>query len=137
MSQCAHTTANVQIIRELYDAMGRADSNRLRSLLSEDVMFVVPGPEGVGAAGTWRGFDGVQACFDKLRRDQENHAVEILEFVAERDKVVVRLHVKGRSLRTGKPFESDIIHYFSIENGRIVRLLDFFDTAALAEAHHV
>jgi hypothetical protein len=33
----------------------------------------------------------VQACLRKLRADQENHAVEIIEFVAERDKVVVLL----------------------------------------------
>lgn len=127
--------ANVEMIRQLYDAMGRSDSARMLELVSEDVIFVVPGPPGVGAAGTWRGHDGVQECLRKLRADQENQSVEIIEFVAERDRVVVLLHVTGKSLRTGKPFESDIIHYFSIKDGRIVRLLDFFDTAALAEAH--
>jgi ketosteroid isomerase-like protein len=134
MSQCEHTTANVRMIQDLYDAMGRADSARMLELVSEDVTFVVPGPPGIGAAGTWRGHDGVQACLRKLRADQENHAVEIIEFVAERDKVVVLLHVKATSLRTGKSFESDIVHYFSIKDGRIVRLVDFFDTAALVEA---
>ena len=128
-------STNVQVIKQLYDAMARNDTERLRDLLSEDVTFVVPGPPGIGAAGTWRGYDGVQACLRTLREGQENQSVEIVEFVAERDKVVVLLHVKARSLRTGKTFESDIIHYFTITNGRIVSLLDFFDTATIADAH--
>jgi ketosteroid isomerase-like protein len=128
-------SANVQVIRQLYDAMARSDIERVLELLSEDVTFVVPGPPGVGAAGIWRGHDGVQACLRKLRADQENQSVEIVEFVAERDKVVVLLHVKAKSLGTGKTFESDIIHYFTIKDGQIVSLLDFFDTAALVEAH--
>ncbi len=128
-------SANVQLVQQLYEAMGRSDMERIFELLSEDVIFVVPGRPGIGAAGTWRGHDGVEACLRKLRADQENDSVQIVEFVAERDKVVVLLHVKGKSLATGKTFESDIIHYFTIKDGRIVSLLDFFDTAALLEAH--
>jgi len=127
--------ANVQMIRQLYDAMGRSDTARMLELIDEDVIFVVPGPPGVGAAGTWRGHAGVLACLDKLRTDQANQRVDVIEFVAERDKVVVLLHVQGTSLQTGKPFETDIIHYFTIKNGRVISLLDFFDTAALVEAH--
>jgi ketosteroid isomerase-like protein len=125
----------VLVVKQLYEAMGRSDMERIFELLSEDVTFVIPGRPGIGAAGTWRGHDGVQACLRKLQADQENESVQVVEFVAERDKVVVLLHVKGKSLASGKTFETDIIHYFTIKDGRIVSLLDFFDTAALLDAH--
>jgi len=135
MSAPAPTNTNLQLIKRLYDAMQRSDMPGALALMSDDVVFVVPGPSSVGAAGTWRGHDGVQECFRRLREGQENQSVEFLEFVADDDKVVVLLHVKAKALSTGKVFESDIVHFFKIRNGKIVSLLDFFDTAALAAAH--
>lgn len=125
---------NVQLVRRLYDAMARGDVATVLSLMSEDVTFVVPGPSGVGAAGTWRGHDGVQQCFRTLRESQRNQGLEIQEFVAEGDKVVVVLHVTATVLSTGKLFESDIVHFFTVKDGKIVSLRDFFDTAAVVEA---
>jgi len=54
--------------------------------------------------------------------------------VAEADRVVVLLHVAATVLSTGKMFESDIIHFFTVKDGKIVSLRDFFDTAAVVEA---
>lgn len=45
-------TANVQLIRQLYDAMSNGD---LDAALAMMTAFVVPGPPEIGAAGTWRG----------------------------------------------------------------------------------
>ena len=117
--------------------MGQSSADAALALLSEDVQFVVPGPPAVGAAGTWRGHAGVKECLGLLRSGQENQAVEFLEFVAQDDKVVVLLHVRARVHATGKLFESDIVHFFTISDGKIARLVDFFDTYALADAHRV
>ena len=57
--------------------------------------------------------------------------------VAQGDHVVVLLHVVARARATGRSFESDIVHFFTFRDGRITRLLDFFDTAALVEANRV
>jgi uncharacterized protein len=128
-------SVNIQLIKELYAAMGQSTMDAVLALLSDDVEFVVPGPASVGAAGTWRGHAGVRECLRLLRGGQENQSIEFLDFIAEHDKVVVLLHVRARSLATGKSFESDIVHLFTIRDGKITRLLDFFDTFALADAH--
>ena len=130
-------TANVTLIKQLYDSMSKGDLNALLELVTDDVEFVVPGPPEIGAAGTWRGPGGVRECFARLREAQENQRIDIREFVAEGDHVVVLLHVAAKARATGRSFESDIIHFFTIRNGRITRLLDFFDTAALVEASRV
>jgi uncharacterized protein (TIGR02246 family) len=125
---------NVQLVRRLYDAMARADMAAVAALMSDDVTFVVPGPSGLGAAGIWRGHEGVQQCFRKLREAQRNQRLEIQELVADDDNVVVLLHVTATVLSTGKMFESDIVHFFTVKGGKIVSLRDFFDTAAVVEA---
>jgi len=128
------TENNVQLVKRLYDAMARGDMVAVLALMSDDVTVVVPGPAGLGAGGTWHGHEGVQQCFRKLRELQRNERLEIEDFVAEADRVVVLLHVAATVLSTGKMFESDIIHFFTVKDGKIVSLRDFFDTAAVVEA---
>jgi ketosteroid isomerase-like protein len=128
-------TANVQLIRQLYETMGKGDLDAVLAMMTDDVTFVVPGPPGLGAAGTWRGHKGVRTCFVRLRDAQDNQQVDVREIVAQGNTVVVLLHAVARIRSTGKTFESDIAHYLTIRNGRIASLLDFFDTAALVEAY--
>ncbi len=129
--------ANVQVVRQLYAAMGTGNLEAVLALLTDDVTFVVPGPPGVGAAGTWQGHSGVRECFARLQEAQENQSVEIRDIVAQGDKVVVLLHVVAKSRTTGKTFESGIVHFYTVRDGRVAQLLDFFDTAAYVAANHV
>ena len=130
-----HETENVQLIRQLYDSMSRGNLDAALALMTEDVTFVVPGPPGCGAAGTWRGHAGVRDCFRTLREAQDTRTLEIREFVAERNKVVAVLYVEATVRATGHLFASDIVHLFTIRDGRIASLLDFFDTAGLVDAN--
>ena len=129
--------ANIQVIRQLYDTMSKGDLDAALAMMTDDVTFVVPGPPGLGAAGTWQGHAGVRDCFVRLREGQDNQSVELRQFVAQGNTVVVLLHVVAKARSTGKRFESDIVHFFTIRDARIASLLDFFDTAALLEANRV
>jgi uncharacterized protein len=129
--------ANVQLIKELYDRLGKGDLETALGLMTDDVTFVVPGPPGIGAAGTWRGHNGVRECFARLREAQENQSTDVREFVAQGNTVVVLLHVIAKARSTGKRFESDLVHFFTLRDARISNLIDFFDTAALVDAYQV
>ena len=129
--------ANVQLIKELYDRLGKGDLETALGLMTDDVTFVVPGPPGIGAAGTWRGHNGVRECFARLREAQENQSTDVREFVAQGDTVVVLLHVIAKARSTGKRFESDLVHFFTVRDARIAHLIDVFDMAALVEAYRV
>ena len=61
--------------------------------------------------------------------------LEFLERVADGPIVVSRLHAAGVARASGRRFESDIVHMFTVTDGKVSRLLDFFDTAALVEAY--
>ena len=129
--------ANVQLIKEFYDTLGKGDLETALALLTDDVTFIVPGPPGVGAAGTWHGRSGVRDCFVHLREAQETQSIDVREFVAQGNAVVVLLHVSAKTRSTGKRFESDLVHFFTVRDARIAKLIDFFDTAALVDACRV
>ena len=55
--------------------------------------------------------------------------------MAQGNTVVVLLHVIAKARSTGKRFESDLVHFFTLRDARISNLIDFFDTAALVDAY--
>jgi ketosteroid isomerase-like protein len=123
------------VVDRLYSALRAGDIEGVLALLSEDVVFVVPGPSGLGAAGEWRGREGVRECFRRLGEGHATERLDFLERIAEGPYVVSRLHTVGVARATGRRFASDIVHLFTVEHGKVTRLLDFFDTAALAAAY--
>jgi uncharacterized protein len=131
MAQMAPT----DVIEALYVAMRAGDTERVMGLLSDDVVMIVPGPPGVGAAGEWRGHDGARECFRRLGEGHVTERLDFLERIADGPFVVSRLHVAAVARATGRRFESDIVHLFTVTGGKVSRLLDFFDTAAIVAAY--
>jgi uncharacterized protein len=127
--------APADVIDALYAALRAGDTDGVIALLSDDVVMVVPGPDGLGAAGEWRGHHGARECFRRLGEGHVTERLDFLERVAEGPYVVSRLHVIAVARATGRRFESDIVHLFTVRDGKVTRLLDFFDTAALVTAY--
>ncbi|MEZ4674168.1 MAG: hypothetical protein R2932_08005 [Caldilineaceae bacterium] len=50
------------------------------------------------------------------------------------DKVLSLGHERVLVRRTGKIFETDWAHLFTIQSGKIVKLREYYDTATMAEA---
>jgi len=123
------------VIDALYAALRAGDADGVIAQLSADVVIVVPGPPGVGAAGEWRGHDGARECFRRLGAGHVTERAEFLERIADGPYVVSRLHVVGVAHGTGRRFESDVLHLFTVVDGKVTRLLDFFDTEAITAAY--
>lgn len=124
-----------EVIDALYGAMKSGDIEGVLALLSEDVELVIPGLPGVGAAGHWRGRDAARECFRRLGEGQVTERLDFFERIVFGNTVVSRLHVTAVAKKTGKRFESDIAHFFTVVDGKVTRLLDFFDTAVVREAY--
>jgi len=124
-----------EVIERLYAAMKAGDIEGVLGWLSENVLIIVPGPPGLGAAGDWHGHTGARECFRRLGEGHVTERLEFLDRVADGPIVVSRLHAAAVVRANGRRFESDIVHMFTVTDGKVSRLLDFFDTAALAEAY--
>ncbi|MEK6988149.1 MAG: nuclear transport factor 2 family protein [Candidatus Thermoplasmatota archaeon] len=92
-------------------------------------------PEGtLPWAGTWRGREGVARWFDALNAAMEYDRAEPFEWYAQGDTVIELFHGEGHAKPTGRPFKSDIARIYTMRRSRIVRVRNFYDTAAYVAA---
>lgn len=126
---------NLEVVQKLYTAFGAGDMPGILSSLSEDIDWIFNArPEDVPFGGHHQGHEGMIKFFSTV-----GQTVEILEFGPTEinqmgDKVLVLGHEQVRVRATGKVFQSDWAHFFTVKNGKVVRLREFYDTASLAAA---
>src|SRR5450631_4207579 len=79
---------NVQIVKDLFAAMGRGDKQGLLALSAEDIEWIIPG-ENWPLAGTHRGHAGLAGVLQKASEEIEMTYPVPPEFVAQGDRVMV------------------------------------------------
>jgi uncharacterized protein len=122
---------NLRIAQDFFDAMG--DLTRLRSLMTDDVEWIIPGT-GWPLAGTHRGHDGIAALLQKASEQVETAFPEPLRFVAQGDRVMAEGFATGLIKATNKRFEDYFVFAFTISDGKVSLIREYVDTQALAEA---
>ena len=126
---------NTATAQRAYDNFKTGNIPALIDQMSADATWQLPEIAGVALAGTRTGRDGIREFFAIVARDQEVIEFAPREFVAQGDKVVSLGHYKWLVKETGREFESDFVHVFTIRDGKIVAFREHFDTAAAAAAY--
>ena len=126
---------NTETVQRLFQAFGRGDVATLMSLLSEDVLWFLPGERAVVPyAGERRGHAGASQFFQLIGGAVEFEAFEPREFVAQNDKVVALGFERGRVRATGKTFDNPWALVFTVRDGLITEFRGYEDTGAVAAA---
>ena len=125
---------NTELVQRIYGSFRDGDIPAMLDSLSEDVQWVTAEIEGVPTGGTRRGREQVGEFFRILSDTQEPRQLELREFVAQGDKVVVLGHYAWHVKATGKEWESDFVHALSVRDGKVTRFQEYTDTAALGDA---
>ncbi len=126
---------NTAIAQQAYENFKTGNIQALLDQLSDDVTWQLPEVEGVPLSGKRTGRDSVREFFATVARDQEVIEFEPREFVAQGDKVVSLGHYRWRVRGTGREFESDFAHVFTISDGKVTGFKEYFDSATLAAAY--
>jgi len=127
-------TGNVNIVQQVYAAFAKRDINAILSMLSPDVEWGEPPNPFNPAAGTRHGHEGFLEWLSIGRQSEEIMVLEPRKFLTDSDTVAVVGYTKCLAKPTGRSYETDFVHVVTIENGKIVRFQEFFDTYAAAEA---
>ena len=125
---------NTELVLQAYSSFRDGDIPAVLDSLSEDVEWVTAEVVGVPVGGTWRGRDQVGEFFQTLSDVQEARQFEPREFVAQDDRVVALGHYAWHVKSTGREWESDFAHVFSVRDGKVTRFQEYTDTAALGDA---
>ena len=110
---------NVQVIRDLYEAMDRHDGDAMASIYDPDGRFRDPAfgeLTGAEAGDMWR----------MLTARAEDLSVELAEHSAEGDSGDARWIARYTFTRTGRPVTNDVRARFRFRDGRIVEHVDSF-----------
>ena len=119
-------------VRRAYKAR---DAGSLEDLMAEchpDVVFTIAGDrDATEMAGSMSGHPNVKETVAKLIDTFEFAQREILAELVDNDRVAVRSRLTVRSCPTNMTRETEMLDLFRIQNGKIVELVEFADTALI------
>ena len=126
---------NTTLIQTMYAAFGRGDIQTILDHLAPDVEWTLNGPEVIPYSGKKVGPSQVVTFFEALASTQDHPKLTIDEYIAQGDKVATVGRYSAVVKSTGKVIDGPVAHIFTIKNGKVVRFLDFVDTAQMADAY--
>lgn len=125
---------NKQVIQQMFANFKVGNLPGVVSILSENVIWSVPGPKEIPHAGIRNGPKQVAEFFRIESEAIDIQQVEPRDWLTTEDKVVVLGHAEGRVKTTSCPLDYDWVYVFTLNEGKVVALQEYFDTAAMAAA---
>ena len=119
-----------EVVKKAYDAFGRGDVASIIALCAPTVDWEFCGPAKLGYAGRRKTHAEISDFFAKVHQFDDMKAFEPREFIESGDNVAVLGWEKAVAKDTGKPFESEWAHVFTVQDGKVTRWRGFFNTAA-------
>lgn len=122
---------NVELVRRGYEAYARRDVAAVMALLDPGIEVVQTTLLPWG--GVHRGLEGAQTFF-RLLAEHTDAMPEPLAYIPAGSDVAVVGRLRGTARASGKPIDIDIVHVWTVREGRLVRFAAYIDTPAMLEA---
>ena len=122
--------SNVQLISDVYDAMGRGDVAHLLGAMDPQIEWrEAEGSPYESDDEAWIGHDAIlENVFVKFVTEWDGFAVEPVEFHDAGTTVVVEGRYTGTYNPTGKELDAQFCHVWKIRDGKIVSFQQYVDT---------
>lgn len=127
---------NFAVVQAIHMAdAGPVAAVRQCGALADNVEWAVPGPTGVlPFAGLWQGIDGLWQLERQVNKAVRHDRVELTKYLVSGNEVAAVMTVEGFARTSGRPFRTEVIRVYTLNEGRIARITSAYDTAALVEA---
>jgi ketosteroid isomerase-like protein len=118
------------IIRQLYDAYAKRDIDSALSHCRDDIDFYwIAEPDNTRYAGYCK---GKQAFLDRLLsldKDFEYRKFVPVDWVESGDRVAAQVEIHLTRRTTGKEVVMHTADFWTVENGKVVKMVEYYDTA--------
>jgi ketosteroid isomerase-like protein len=122
-------TSQIALIRKLYAARG--DVNAFKALLADDLEYDIA--EGFPNGGVYRGLEKTFSGFFPFLADFDEFYAKGDEYFESGDHVIVLGRYFGVT-KKGRKVQSRFAHFWTIRDGKVVRLQQTADTLLIARA---
>jgi ketosteroid isomerase-like protein len=120
----------IETIYRAYDARGRGDIEGCMVAFHPNAVFELKGEKAVlEIAGTVQGHLNVRAAMVGFIENFEFMKRDIVETIVEGDRAAVHSRVEIRFIPKNTVFTSDVLDIFKFDDGKIVKMVEFVDTA--------
>ena len=125
--------SNTEMIRGLYDSFAKGDVPTVLAAFDDNIEWIEA--EGTPYGGTYRNAnDIVQNVFMKLATEWTGYTVKPNEFYDAGETVIVTGNYSGSYNATGKNMSTPFAHFWSVAGGKIVKFVQYTDTAVMNRA---
>jgi ketosteroid isomerase-like protein len=127
---------NVRLVQTTMDEFMRAGSPAsLLAAITEDAVIKAVIPDGTPISGEFRGPDGFLRYLTALDEVMEILEVKTTDITASADHVVMLGTEKARVRRTGKLLDCEIATVFTLQGGKIARVVALADMSPIVDAY--
>ena len=124
----------IQAVQDLYAAFGRGDVPTILSRLAPDVSWEAEGPAEISFTGIRRGPEAVKGFFQAIASDHADPKLQAAEYLSSADSVATFGRYSCTLKKSGRRVDSPFAHLFRFRDGKVVRFVDYLNTAAFLEA---
>jgi uncharacterized protein len=118
------------VVKQSYAAFGRGDIPAILNLIADQVDWQDVCPTSLPYSGLRRNRAEVAKFFSESAQVDEIKTFEPREFIVAGENVTVLGYMEGYARDTKKEFQTDFVHVFTVQNGKITRWRGFLNTAA-------
>jgi hypothetical protein len=131
----AAETANIALVQKVYGHFAKGEIDAVLAANDPNIEWISGGSrEDFPTLGARKGIAGAASFFKDVAEHDEFTSFEPRQMIAMGDTVVALGHYGITAKATGKHFESDWAHAFTIRNGKCVKFQEYTDTAAFYKA---
>jgi hypothetical protein len=126
---------NREIVMALYAAFEGGDMDAVTGLMADDIEWREAESNTLADRNPYIGPQAVmEGVFARLAADFEDFAVEIGSVVEDGETVVMQGRYRARARASGTQINPQIVHWWTVRDGRIAAYQQHVDTFALASA---
>jgi uncharacterized protein len=129
---------SIDTAKSLYASVRRQDAESVLDLFADNAMLHGPtsSTKILPWGGTYNGKEGLKQFFKLLGEGLDIEQFDIIDFITEREKVVVLGFIRGKARMTQKLFETYFAHIIKVDrnDGKIVEFRVFNDSGSLAQS---
>ena len=130
----ANREALLDQIRRAYAARSKGDLDDLMTAFHPEAVFTLVGDkQALSVAGSAQGHSAVREGMDKFISTFEFVERHILSELVEGDRAVVHSRVTVRFRPKNSKHRTEILDLFRFQNGKIIELMEFADTALIGK----
>ena len=127
-------TSNLETTKKAYELFKQGDiATLVKDIVDATCTWISPGPQDkLPWAGNFKGRQEIADFFARVAQHLDFAEVTLREMIEQGETVVAIGASAVRAKRTGKTIKYNWIHIFKYNQGRMVFVQEYTDTAALA-----